>query len=101
MQKPEEKGLFLQISSDLLKPPSLKPSFAALQLSDFEFSGFGVLLGCQQIHTASLFLQQKTHYRYGSIVGPPPCMPLKQLLQEDKRATTNMQNGLVFSFIPF
>ena len=30
-QKTEEKGLFPQISSDLLKPPSLKPPFAALQ----------------------------------------------------------------------
>ena len=34
IQKTEEKGLFPQISSDLLKPPSLKPPFAALQ--DFE-----------------------------------------------------------------
>ena len=33
IQKTEEKGLFPQISSDLLKPPSLKPPFAALQLS--------------------------------------------------------------------
>ena len=32
IQKTEEKGLFPQISSDLLKPPSLKPPFAALQL---------------------------------------------------------------------
>ena len=31
IQKTEEKGLFPQISSDLLKPPSLKPPFAALQ----------------------------------------------------------------------
>ena len=31
IQKKEEKGLFPQISSDLLKPPSLKPPFAALQ----------------------------------------------------------------------
>ena len=31
IQKTEEKGLFPQISSDLLKPPSLKPRFAALQ----------------------------------------------------------------------
>ena len=30
-QKTEEKGLFPQISSDFLKPPSLKPPFAALQ----------------------------------------------------------------------
>ena len=29
IQKTKEKGLFLQISSDLLKPPSLKPPFAA------------------------------------------------------------------------
>ena len=28
IQKMEEKGLFPQISSDLLKPPSLKPPFA-------------------------------------------------------------------------
>ena len=28
----EEKGLFPQISSDFLKPPSLKPPFAALQI---------------------------------------------------------------------
>ena len=32
IQKTEEKGLFPQISSDLLKPQSLKPPFAALQL---------------------------------------------------------------------
>ena len=31
IQISEEKGLFPQISSDLLKPPSLKPPFAALQ----------------------------------------------------------------------
>ena len=31
IQKTEEKGLLPQISSDLLKPPSLKPPFAALQ----------------------------------------------------------------------
>ena len=31
IQKTEENGLFPQISSDLLKPPSLKPPFAALQ----------------------------------------------------------------------
>ena len=30
IQKTEEKGLFPQISSDFLKPPSLKPPFAAL-----------------------------------------------------------------------
>ena len=34
IQKKEEKGLFPQISSDLLKPPSLKPPFAALQFSE-------------------------------------------------------------------
>ena len=33
--KTEEKGLFPQISSDLLKPPSLKPPFAALQIKNF------------------------------------------------------------------
>ena len=32
IQKTEENGLFPQISSDLLKPPSLKPPFAALQI---------------------------------------------------------------------
>ena len=32
IQKTEEKGLFPQISSDFLKPPSLKPPFAALQV---------------------------------------------------------------------
>ena len=31
IQKTEEKGLFPQISSDLLNPPSLKPPSAALQ----------------------------------------------------------------------
>ena len=31
IQKTEEKGLFPQISSDFLKPPSLKHPFAALQ----------------------------------------------------------------------
>ena len=46
----EEKGLLPQISSDFLKPPSLKPPFAALQVTPlgrlffFEtFWGFGVL----------------------------------------------------------
>ena len=39
IQKTEEKGTFPQVSSDFLKPPSLKPPFAAPQLfSDF----FGV-----------------------------------------------------------
>ena len=33
IKKTEEKGLFPQISSDFLKPPSLKPPFAALQQS--------------------------------------------------------------------
>ena len=33
IQKTEEKGLFPQISSDFLKPPSLKPPFAAPQLN--------------------------------------------------------------------
>ena len=32
IQKKEGKGLFPQISSDLLTPPSLKPPFAALQI---------------------------------------------------------------------
>ena len=31
IQKTEEKGPFPKISSDFLKPPSLKPPFAALQ----------------------------------------------------------------------
>ena len=31
IQKTEDKGLFPQISSDCIKPPSLKPPFAALQ----------------------------------------------------------------------
>ena len=35
IQKTEEKGFFPQISSDLLKPPSLKPPFAALQTKAF------------------------------------------------------------------
>ena len=33
IQKTEEKGLFPQMSSDFLKPPSLKPPFAAPQFS--------------------------------------------------------------------
>ena len=32
IQETEEKGLFPQISSDFLRPPSLKPPFVALQL---------------------------------------------------------------------
>ena len=36
--KTEEKGRFPQISSDLLKPPSLKPPFAALQSSFLKIS---------------------------------------------------------------
>ena len=35
IQKTEEKGLFPQISSDFLKPPSLKPPFAAPQQKSF------------------------------------------------------------------
>ena len=31
-QETEERGLFPQISSDFLTPPSLKPPFAALQI---------------------------------------------------------------------
>ena len=38
IKKTEEKGLFPQISSDLLKPPSLKPPFAALQKMSFQIS---------------------------------------------------------------
>ena len=45
IQKTEEKGLFPQISSDLLKPPSLKPPFAALQLWGSALT-FGVFSGC-------------------------------------------------------
>ena len=51
IQKTEEKGLFPEMPSDLLKPPSLKPPFAAPQEFDhfFSFSGlfrslFGHLL---------------------------------------------------------
>ena len=55
-----ENGLFPQISSDLLKPPSLKPPFAAPQL----FFGFGTLL----VTFWSLFLmrsvQQTSVYPY-------------------------------------
>ena len=52
IQKTEEKGLFPQISSDLLKPPSLKPPFAALQnkVSKSSFSG-QTCTGAQQIYT--------------------------------------------------
>ena len=39
IQKTEEKGLFPQVSSDLLKPPSLKPPFAAPQLRGPKTSG--------------------------------------------------------------
>ena len=42
IQKTEENGLFPQISSDLLKPPSLKPPFAALQ---FVAGGFSDSVG--------------------------------------------------------
>ena len=34
IQKTEEKGLFPPFSSDLLKPPSLKPPFAAPQYQE-------------------------------------------------------------------
>ena len=40
IQKTDQKGLFPQISSDLLKPPSLKPPFAALQISPHFFACF-------------------------------------------------------------
>ena len=42
IQKTEEKGLFPQISSDFLKPPSLKPPFAALQHSPHGFNCRGL-----------------------------------------------------------
>ena len=49
IQKTEGKGLFPQISSDLLKPPSLKPPFAALQL---RFPGKSVV-SCRFLHGKS------------------------------------------------
>ena len=52
IQKKEEKGLFPQISSDLLKPPSLKPPFAALRMSTLGdnrgFRGFGIFFCCRE-----------------------------------------------------
>ena len=41
-KKTEEKGLFPQISSDLLNPPSLKPPFAALRYFFVFVRSFGV-----------------------------------------------------------
>ena len=41
IKKTEEKGLSPQISSDLLKPPSLKSPFAALQLKPVTVIGYG------------------------------------------------------------
>ena len=63
IQKTEEKGLFPQISSDLLKPPSLKPPFAALQrtVDDLRFRVCCVL-GCSLFPSdfrSSLARQQK------------------------------------------
>ena len=53
IQKTEEKGLFPQISSDFLKPPSLKPPFAAPQglrsNSRIEVRGSGCEIGLVDI----------------------------------------------------
>ena len=46
IEKTEERGLFPQISSDLLKPPSLKPPFVALQNLGQNFEKFGELSFC-------------------------------------------------------
>ena len=47
--KTEEKGLFPQISLDLLEPPYLKPPFAALQVLELEtIRGNFVLQRCQE-----------------------------------------------------
>ena len=49
-QKTEEKGLFPQFSLDLLKPPSLKPPFAALQKFWCTSSGSGTLwAACRRV----------------------------------------------------
>ena len=58
-QKTEEKGLFPQISSELLKPPSLEPPFAALQFSHRLKSFSGAVSFCR--HAAL------TEYRHPSI----------------------------------
>ena len=59
IQKTEEKGLFPHISTDFLKPPSLKPPFAALQLAArFGISGavcFGHFLSSQFSHFCAHF----------------------------------------------
>ena len=47
IQKTEEKGLFPQISSDFLKPPSLKPPFAALQKKIPLSSEFGAVFSLE------------------------------------------------------
>ena len=73
IQKTEEKGPFPQKSSDLLKPPSLKPPLAALQ---------------EKLNLVNLR-------------GPDWRELVSSVLwsEEDKRATTNVQNGLVFFFL--
>ena len=47
IQKTEEKGLFPQISSDLLNPPSLKPPFAAPQLRFLRSSSLTYSKNCK------------------------------------------------------
>ena len=55
IQKTEEKGLFPQISSDFLKPPSLKPPFAAPQFLPY-FNVFVApgRLGCLFLHNPTV-----------------------------------------------
>ena len=56
IQKTEEKDLFPQISSDFLKPPSLKPPFAAPQVFSFFSKDFRGSAKRQTLAISSCFL---------------------------------------------
>ena len=85
IQKTEEKGLFPRISSDFLKPPALKPPFAALQVfqagvprlfiilcasffsDSFAYNttirhGFGDLLALVAVDAGKACPREKKHY---------------------------------------
>ena len=78
IQKTLEKGLFPQISSDLLKPPSLKPPFAALQKTHAKTCGenFGaffrtrnhVLVSTSFCRSAALILWHRIPTIFGSLL---------------------------------
>ena len=102
IQKTEEKGPFPQISSDLLKPQSLKPPFAALQ---FFFSNLSGTSGIsrqksQDIPPKSLvFLGFKGHTE---LFGPHPFKWKTPPLQvEDPHPTQRYPDQKVWVWVIF